>query len=472
MKHTALQDDKRHDWMTAQQRTQRRVLVIAYYFPPLGLSGVQRTLKFVKYLPSFGWLPTVLTVEEGAYYAKDADMLNELKGLPVDIVRTPSLDPLQIFKRKKKLKLPSRSTHSVLGSLSSAVLIPDSKIGWKTHALKAARKVLSDNKHDVIFASAPPYTSFLIASQLGKEFDIPVIFDYRDAWVANPLHRYPTPLHRTLHKRLERRALRNAAHVVTINRPIKELILQADPELAHTDITIVPQGFDQEDFNNLPPPPQLPPSPRRDRMRITYSGTMYYDRTPEYMLKALKTFVDKQPENRHGIELSIVGTGRDEDFRLIEETGLQDIVRVTGYLPHHRCVEQLIASDILWLMIGRSPGAFMMSTGKLYEYLGARKTILATIPDSAATEVLRQSGAAFICEPDDVTGIAEQISVLFDLYKNDRLPVPSCPFVAQFERRTLTEQLVGIFGSVLRPDPHESSVCTRTVTDIKRQHED
>ena len=144
------------------------MLVVAYYFPPLGLSGVQRTLKFVKYLPSFGWEPTVLTVEDRGYFAKDDTMLGEIDGLPVTVLRTPSIDPLHFFRRKSVVRMPSARSLGLFAKLSQVLFIPDNKIGWKKHAVEAALAHIAEHPVDAIYATAPPYTDFLIGLELKR----------------------------------------------------------------------------------------------------------------------------------------------------------------------------------------------------------------------------------------------------------------------------------------------------------------
>lgn len=440
-----------------EQRKTHRVLVVAYYFPPLGLSGVQRTLKFVKYLPSFGWEPTVLTVEDRGYFAKDDALLREVDGLPVRIVRTPSLDPLHFFRKKNIVRMPSARTLGALGKVSQSLFIPDNKIGWKKAAVQAALAEIAAHPVDAIFATAPPYTDFLIGLELKQRTGLPLIVDYRDAWLDNPLHFYLTPLHKALHQRLEQRVLRHADHILAINRPIKERILQANPFLSHNDVTILSQGFDQADFDGL-----ASRRKRDGRMRILYAGTFYYNRNPRAFLEALRSLAETAPAVARSIDVHVIGSKREEDAALVRALGLESSVTLHGYLPHGETVQQLIDADVLWMVIGRGKGEDMMSTGKLYEYLGARKPVLACVPDGAARQVLEKGRAAFIADPDDVPGIAAQIRTLFDLFKNDTLPAPSYDYVSQFERKALTGRLAGMLAAALEPGPPVARVRAKS----------
>lgn len=418
------------------------VLVIAYYFPPLGLSGVQRTLKFVKYLPQYGWNPTVLTVEARGYFAKDEGLLHEIEGLPVEIVRTHSIDPLHFFRKFDIVKMPSARVHSRMSKLSQYFFIPDNKIGWKKKALEIAREILSKKKFDVIFATAPPYTSFLIGTQLKKEFRIPLVVDYRDPWLKNPLHFYLTPLHRIVHRKLEAYTLRHADHVITINRIIKEQIIREYPNITHHGISIIQQGYDEEDFK----PYRSDVQTKRPTLRITHAGTFYFNRTPKYLLLSLKSFFEIEPTAKQNIQVSFIGNFRSEDVQLIQTLGLQNNVILHGYLPHDQCIKELMDSDVLFMMLGKGVGVEIASTGKLYEYFGARKTILASVPDGAAKQILIQAGGAFITSPDNVVEITKALHDIYQSFKNDSLPKPKKEFVENFDRQKLTQELSKIFS--------------------------
>lgn len=424
----------------------RKVLVIAYYFPPMGLSGVQRTLKFVKYLPLYNWQPTVLTVIPGSYYARDASLLKEIEPLNVNIFRTDSIDPTRFFRKGdseagKAVKMPREWIRKSLNVISQLFFIPDNKIGWKRKACRAATELLQREKFDLIFATAPPYTDFLIGNTLKKRFRLPLVLDYRDAWLDNPYHFYFTPIHRWLHHSLEKRVLRFSDKVITINRRIKELLLKRYPFLQYQDVEIISQGFDPSDFDLN----GIARLQRGKKMRITYSGTFIDKRTPKYFLRALSKVLHEQRGLRDKIEACFVGYFREENLKLVNKLGLQDVVKVLGYVDHSECVRSLIASDVLWMMIGKGEGEDMMSTGKLFEYLGARKPILGCVPDGVAKTTIEDSGAGIVVEPDDVDAIASAIKTLYKRYESGTLAGPSEDIVEKFSRKRLTADLAKAF---------------------------
>ncbi len=434
--------------MTDKQKgSSRNVLVIAYYFPPMGLSGVQRTLKFVKYLPQFGWQPTVLTVTPTGYFAQDYTLLEELHSDHIHVERVGSLDPNRFFRKKGVVKMPSESWRKVLTFVSDTLFIPDNKIGWRRKALSAAKKLFATKKFDVIFATAPPFTDFLIGAELHEEFRKPLVIDYRDPWHDYPLKYYPTPFHKWRNYQLEKRVIHAASKVLTTNRRVKELILKRFRSLEYNDVIILPQGYDPKDFVNGAMKPQS------QKMQITHAGVFYGDRTPKYFLQALQKVFSMHPELRDHLEACFVGNFQDEYRRLVTSMGLERNVVITEYLDHLQCVKYLMSADVLWLMLNNNS----QSPGKLYEYFGARKPILACIPEGFMRQTLDEVGASVIVEPDDVDGIAAGIIQLFEQYKHNQLPKPKEHIVEKYNRIELTKELSIIFGFLVDDSPPHPS---------------
>ncbi|MBI1804574.1 MAG: glycosyltransferase [Ignavibacteriae bacterium] len=418
--------------------THRNVLVIAYYFPPMGLSGVQRTLKFVKYLPQFGWQPTVLTVTPTGYYAQDYTLLEEIHPLHIDVERVGSLDPNWLFRKKGVVKMPSERMRKILTFFSDSLFIPDNKIGWKRQAVKAAEKLFEKKKFDIIFATAPPFTDFLIGAELAEKFRKPLVIDYRDVWHEYPYKYYPTPLHRWMNARLEKKVLHRASRIITTNRRVKELILIRYKFLEYNDVIIIPQGFDPGDFRSNAAAIQ-----KSNKMRLTHAGVFYGDRSPIYFLQALKQVFSDAPYLKDRIEACFVGNFHESDMKLVRLMGLEGNVTVTGYLDHAHCVQYLQSSDVLWFMVNND----RQSPGKLYEYLGARKPVLACVPSRGfVRQTLQEARGTIIVEPTDAKGIASAILQFYEQYAQKKLPQPKADVIEKYNRIELTRELSKIFG--------------------------
>ncbi len=422
-----------------------KVLVIAYYFPPLGLSGVQRTVKFVKYLPSNNWSPTVLTCGDIAYYSYDNDLLDEVTNNDIKIVRVSGKEINSRLRKKGITKMPSEFIRKLLNRLSQTFFIPDNKIGWSKKAIITARQLLKSEKFDEIFVTAPPFSSFQMACKLKKEFNLPLIVDYRDLWFGNHFSFYPTPFHSLLHKRMEYKSLKTADKVITINRRMKEKLIETYKFLTFKDVYIIPQGFDPADFDGIVSEKKL-----KSKMIIIYSGTFYEFITPKFFLKAFKLLTIERPEIAANIELHFTGFLRKENRRLIKKLSLQEYVTENGYLSHRTSLIKTMSSDILWLMIGNGKNADTVSTGKAFEYFGTRKPVIACVPDGSLRNSLEEYGAAFITDPDNIEQIKNTIVKVYELYIKNNLPVPNEEFILNLRRDYLTELLTKQMQFLLR----------------------
>ena len=422
----------------------------------MGLSGVQRTLKFVKYLPETGWRPIVLTTTERTpYYAYDESLLGELQPLvddgAVEVWRTDE-DPT--FGKKMRsngetLKLPSASWQRIRSKIVQTFRQPDSRILWKEHAIKKADEIFAKHKIDAIFTTAPPFTDFLIARELKEKYNVPYLMDYRDAWVANNvLNFYATPFHRAKARKMEYDSLRASDAITVANRRMKEVLIKQYEFLDWNDVSILPHGFDPEDIEKAKP--LALDRAKADTFRLTYAGAFYVGRSPATILKAARQAIDEVPELGGALDLSFVGILQEEYTKLIAKLGLDRNVTVHGYLPHAESVAELLASDVLWMTMSDD----LSAPGKLYEYFGTRKTILGLVPPASHAErLLKEYGNAIVVAPDNVHATKEAIIDLYRKWKEwDLQQIANDEFVSRHNRRAITtdlaKQLTFISGTI------------------------
>lgn len=407
------------------------------------MGGVQRISKFVKYLPDFDFEPLVLASSISDYYALDEELLKEIEEREIKIYRAGGKDKV-ISKGSGISSGRSEKLRKFLSKSVQTFLTPDTKILWKKTAIAKAEEIILAEKPDIIFSTAPPYTDFLIGEFLSSKFSIPLVIDYRDAWVDCPYNFYPTPFHKKYNEKLENRILKYSSAIVTINSEIKEIILNRYKEIAVEKIQIISQGYDNEDFINS----EEIEKPA-DRFRITYSGSFFNFMTPEYFLKGLRRAIDLKPEIKKRIEAMFLGLFPPEYEELIKKLKLENVVTLKGYQNHRDCISYIKSSDALWFMIGESKWSYMISTGKLFEYIGSGKPILACVPDGSAKNLLVQYGNSLICEPGDVNLISENIIRLYELIESKNPLKYEENFREKFDRKKLTSELAGLFKKVL-----------------------
>ncbi|HEY5125384.1 MAG TPA: glycosyltransferase [Ignavibacteria bacterium] len=420
-----------------------KVLIISYYFPPMGMGGVQRTLKFAKYLMDFNWQPYVLTDSPKKYYAFDDFLLQEALDSGIIIERTgKSIVNIQ----QVITKIPKESFRKLRSKIAQIFFIPDSKIRWKKKALKKIDEIWKKhNGFDLVYATAPPYTDFLIGQEVKKKYKIPLVIDYRDAWVDSPvLNFYPTPFHKSSNVTKETKVLKDSNVVITTNRRVKELIITRYGNIDYNDIKIFPHGYDQADFDYA----KLRKLPMTNKMRVTYSGS-FYTRNPKFYLESIKIFFKNHPELKEKVEFCFIGHFSKEHYKLAKEFNIIDYLNVTGYVNHIECVKYIISSDVLFLLISRGENEDAAMPGKMGEYIGSRKNIIACIPEGVTKKILEKYDAIKFVNNEDSSEIANKVYEYYQLFNSNRMPTANEEMVLQYNRKAMTLELSKVFNYLL-----------------------
>ncbi len=389
----------------------KKVLVIAYYFPPLGMGGVQRVAKFVKHLPEFGWEPVVLTVKPIAYFEHDPGLLEEVRHARA--YRAESLDPSRLLRRFGRKKV----THSGLTwgfsqRVLNGLLFPDAKVGWYPFACHLGRRILRKERPDLLFSSSPPCTGHLVGIRLKSISRLPLVCDFRDFWPTG--YSVPSELHKPLYKRLARWICRRADACTAVYRDIVEML--------QGRATLVESGYDPADFESV----HAEPSPE---LLFVYSGSLG-DKEEE-----ARAFFEAIRETE-GARLEMAGLIPDSLKRLVDG---KKIVH-HGYLPHDRVVELLKRARALWFTIA----PHQTSSGKFYEYIGARRPIIATMGEGhEASRLIRELELGLVVPPEK-EAIKAAIGRIRDgtVRFSDRAS-------GRYSRVAQTERLARLFDSLL-----------------------
>jgi len=416
----------------------KSVLMIAYQFPPMGGSGVQRTTKFVKYLPDFGWNPVVLTRSIDRMKLRDSSLLSEIPD-GTRIIRTRSYDLTEL---PGILELPGKFA-------ARKILIPDGEIIWARFAKKEAEKEIDKGSIDLIYTTSYPYSDHLLGLALKKKYNgIPWVADFRDEWTNNP-YLLDNP-HNRIRMKIERKMedmVLQAADMLITNTPVMlENFLKRDPSLKKK-FHVIPNGFDREDFIGL-----TPVRPGEKKLVFTYTGLLYGRRKPDTFFKALSSLIESGTVQKEHICVKFIGNYKEHVMNeTINRFNLNGVVNVYPYMEHKECLNHLAGSDILLLIEGSGPGAEAFYTGKVFEYMNIGRPILAVIPkNGAAASLIRETSTGYVCDFDDIDEIAKCIQIIYNEWKNGYISYnPDSDEIAKYERKNLCEKLAGVFEKAL-----------------------
>jgi len=403
----------------------RQILMIAYYFPPFGGAGVQRSLKFAKYLPEFGWLPVVLSAKPPVHHLRDETLLAEI---PIG-VQVQRVDTLHL-----PLGLPWR----VRNLITRWVLMVDEQIGWLPYALPAARRLLKAQNIRVIFTTSAPYSAHLIGYWLKSKYNLTWIADFRDPWIDNFNYVFPTLLHRRFAKSLERRILSRADLVTVASESMRLTILDRYPQLSPDNVVTITNGFDPSDFEG-----NTPVAHDSTRFQITYTGSFYAKKlTPDDFLRCLRQLIDLGQVDPNRIQVNLIGNIGKYAKKTLAELGLSYVVHAPGYVNHRTSISYLLAADLLLLILPDGVGSQAILTAKLFEYLAAQKPILAIAPPGEAAELIARAGAGVVIPVGDRQRLSREIVNCYNQWERGKLRIASDTTTWQmYNRRTLTQKL-------------------------------
>lgn len=426
----------------------KRCLFITHSFPPLGTAGVQRAVQFVRHLPSFGWMPTVLTVKDDPTYQKDHS-LSPLVPPSVRVIRAPMLSPLLLFKVLWKCRL-----HRVAEFLEQFLLFPDTKVGWLPFALRKAFEVCRREKIDVVYTTSPPETTQLVGLYLKNRLKLPWVVDYRNEWTTNPYGRGTgVCLHLPWHSRLERKVTLSADRVITLSPAHTEMLIKADPQARDKYVTIE-NGFDAVEVEAAAKRAKTETEvtshcedAERRRQRIfnlVYAGAFHSKLTPFLFLDTLQKLITNGVIDESRFRFSVAGY----PWELRDHLGRYGKwINYAGYLAHEDALVLMHRASALLLMI--RPDAPRTLPGKLYEYLAVGKPILALVPPNGlAAKIISEARSGVIVAPDDVPAISSALTSMYRQWERDELEVePNWELIRRYERYNLAQELARILDA-------------------------
>lgn len=417
-----------------------KVLMVAYQFPPVGGSGVQRSAKFAKYLPLYDWEPVVITRDTTKMTLRDESLLREIPS-KIEIIRTPAYD-LTV--------LPSFLS-KVGKFIAWKLLIPDGEILWMKKALNICLERIKKGDIKAVYTTSYPYSDHLMGLEIKKRFpDMPWLADFRDEWTNNPyLMDNPHPAYRMKKEKAMEREVLQKADILITNTPImKENFVRLNPGLdLESRMTVIPNGYDAEDFTNIERN-QI----KNSRFTITYTGALYGRRKPDLILEAIGNLVSSNLVQKDKIRVCFIGSFKPDVLQgMIEKNRLAGAVDAYSYMEHNECLKNMMSSDSMMLIEGGGPGSEAFYTGKIFEYIQTGKPILAVIPEKgAAAGIIRSTGTGIVCDWADIKGIEKGFHMLYQAWQNGETVIsPNHAEISKYERKALTRRLSELLNITL-----------------------
>lgn len=424
---------------------QKKVLILSYYWPPSGGPGVQRMLKLAKYLPDWGWTPLILTVSEGNYPALDPSLEKEVP-TECKVFATRSFELYDLFKMLTGRKKDAPIEPFLMGQkkqslaeraafwLRQNLFIPDARIGWIPYAVKEGKRIIREEKPDVILSSGPPSSIHLSAKRLAKYSGLPWVADFRDPWSkANYIIEQPrTKWAEALDYRMEQSVIQTAQAVTVISQGVGELLE------ASNKAVLIPNGYDGAEFS-------LRKKSKNQKFRITFTGHIYSFSNPHSFFAALAAL-----RTNYGdlIEVRFVGKLDHQVNEAIEEAGVQDMITRIPYIPHDQAVQEMMDADMLLLPLPKVNTKGVLS-GKVFDYLGSGNYIL-TIGDteSEAADLIRtcRAGEVFNHEEDVAPAIIRQI----EKWQAGEVHTPDFEERAHYDRRNIARKFAVLFDELAK----------------------
>lgn len=442
---------------TARGKSRRSVLLITIGFPPERSGGFLRPAKLAKYLPRSGWSAVVVTSRVGKGAAGEPVPPNTV------VYRAPRMDVTALVGRLRRDRrdlvsscVPAPETKT--GRLPAApatrrwsdwVTFPDDRAFWIPGAVVAGWFASRRHQVGVLYSTSPATSTLIVGFALKWLTGLPWVVEFRDLWIQNPF-RLERPLRvlERLDRWLEAAVIRGADRVIVISAPMREQILAAHHEIRGEDVVVLPNGFDPDDFEGLE---------RRELAGfvIVHAGTFYERRSAAPFLDGLHRWLETQPRLRQTVRVYFVGAPDENSRRLIADLGLEDVVTLVGNVLHRESLRYMVSADLLLLVPGPGEGTM---TGKVFEYLAARRPILAVAGRGVVRDLVTSSGIGVCAPPEEPAAIATALASLYDQISTGAYRYPDTEALRkEFDRAQIARQTAALLDSLTAACPTQTN---------------
>jgi|GEM_PF-2049212 len=421
------------------ERRGKKLLLIAYYFPPLGGSGALRPLKIAKYISYYGWDPIIITVKNPDwYYAHDPGLLKELDS-NVAILKTFAIKSSWIYRVLNPLRIKKLDE-----VIRVYFLLPDVHIGWLPHTYFSVLKAVKKYNPQIIYSTSGPLTCHLVAYLLKKKTGLPWIAEFRDEWIEDPKLVIPTPLHKLIHYKAEKLIVENADKIISMAPVFNELL--SKHLNTQSKFETIQAGFDPDDIipNNSP---KLT-NKNTNTFRLVFTGLFYDTFRPKPLIKAITDLIAEGKIPKKGVTVNFVGANSKRELNGVDKFG---ICEFTGFLPRKEAIKIASKSDALLLLLSKERGKDVIPS-KTFEYLSSGKPILALVPKNGeVAKLIKKTNAGLVVEFDDIENIKSSFLILYNEWKHNCINkyTPDKKVIEKYSQKKLIGKLAGIFNEVV-----------------------
>ncbi len=434
----------------------KKVLIITYYWPPTGGAGVQRWLKFSKYFRQFGWEPIIYTPSNPDFPINDETLLKDIPN-DLTVLKTQITEPYDIYRkimRKKKTETVNQGflsegkentlMQSAMIWVRGNFFIPDARKFWIKPSISYLSDYIIKNKIDAIISTGPPHSMHLIAMGLKQKFNLPWIADFRDPWTQIDFYSQLklSSFADNKHKKLEHQVLTHADKVVTISPSCgKDL-----EKLGNRKVDVITNGFDTDDFTPIAIGVD---SPMLEGFLFHHIGALNKDRNPYTLWKVLGELCKENPDLKRDLVIKFTGKTDAIAFESLKQNGILDNSQKTDYLPHSDVVKLMAQSPVLLLALNNTPNNAGVLSGKLFEYLAAKRPIFGIgLPDADAAAILKNTHAGTMVHFDDYEGTKKAVVELYQKYKTNQLFINSTS-IDKYSRENCAKDYANLLNKIL-----------------------
>jgi len=420
---------------------QKKLLIITYYFPPAGGPGVQRWLKFVKYLPEFDVQPIVYVPENPTYPIIDEGLVSQISD-KVIILKNKILEPYQlasffsknktkkissgIFPQKKKQTFLDKTFLWVRGNL----FIPDARVLWVKPSVSYLEKYIRENNIDTIVTSGPPHSLHLIGLELKEKLNVKWFADFRDPWTTIGYHKALRLSNYAAkkHKKLESKVLNTADTIIVTSKTTK-----AEFEaITNKPISVITNGYDIENVEK---------QTLDIKFTLAHIGSFLSDRNPPFLWECLVELLNEIPDFKTHLEIKLIGAVSQEVLDAISQFNLREYLNLLGYVSHHEAIAHQKKSQVLLLIEINSEDTKSIIPGKLFEYMVSNRPIIAIGPQgSDFADIIKETNTGVFFDYSEKAKLKSVILDFYNQFLEGKLQSNGVG-LQQYSRKNLTKQL-------------------------------